>query len=213
LAFKLHYLAAYRSGLALAKTSLSFLRLRKQLHYSSSLYIMRKALLGLTALAALASCRESNTSVKSAPSSEAIAATKTLCYDSTFATVAQQPRSYSYVTDVVVGTNKTVTIPVQIDWTTVSDGGCPQVASLKVYQLGAADLRTNVIVKAMRDATCKPGPLATGAGRATTGAVYVNLTCQAKAVHSFSNFRFMLNGLGYHDSLDPTVTPATAKAQ
>lgn len=174
---------------------------------------MKKSLLGLALLVALASCRESNTSVKSAPSAEPIAATKTLCYDSTFVRLPQQPRSYSYTADVVVGTTKTVTIPVQIDWTTVATGGCPQVASLRVYQLGTADPRTSVIVKAMRDAACKPGPLATGAGRAATGSVYINLTCQAKQVHSFSNFRFMLNALGYHDSLDPTVTTATATQQ
>ena len=174
---------------------------------------MRKALLGLTVLAALAACRETNTSVKSAPSSEAIATTKTLCYDSTFVQVAQQPRAYSYVANVVVGTNKTVTIPVQIDWTTVTDGGCPQVASLRVYQLGEADLRTNVVVKAMRDAACKPGPLPNSPNRAPTGSVYVNLNCQAKAVRSFSNIRFTLNALGYHDALDPTITPTTATAQ
>ncbi|RYE91445.1 MAG: hypothetical protein EOO37_00210 [Cytophagaceae bacterium] len=174
---------------------------------------MKKSLLGLAALAALAACRESNTSVKSAPSAEAIAATKTLCYDSTFSHVAQQTRSYSYTADIVVGTGKTVTVPVQIDWTTVANGGCPQVASLRVYQLGQADLRTNVIVKALRDSVCKAGPLASGPDRAPTGAVYVNLTCQAKAVHSFSSFRFMLNGLGYHDSLEQNLTPATATAQ
>jgi hypothetical protein len=174
---------------------------------------MKKSLLGLAALAALAACRESNTSVKSAPSAEPIAATKTLCYDTTYATPAQQPRTYSFTTDIVVGTGKTVTVPVQIDWTTVADGGCPQVASVRVYQLGAADLSTNVIVKTLRDAACKPGPLPNSAQRAATGAVYVNLTCQAKAVRSFSNFRFMLNGLGYHDSLEPTLTPTTTSAR
>jgi hypothetical protein len=174
---------------------------------------MKKSLLGLAALAALASCRESNTSVKSTPSAEPIAATKTLCFDTTFAQPAQQPRAYSYVADIVVGTGKTVTIPVQIDWTTVSEGGCPQVASLRVYQLGAADLRTNVIVKAMRDAICKLGPMPSGPERAATGAVYINLTCQAKAVRAFSNYRFMLNGLGYHDSLEQNLTPTTSAAR
>jgi hypothetical protein len=174
---------------------------------------MKKSLLGLALLAALASCRESNTSVKSAPSAEPIAAAKTLCYDSTFVSIAQQPRSYSYTADVVVGTTKTVTVPVQIEWTTVATGGCPQVASLRVYQLGIADPRTNVIIKAVRDAACKPGPMATGASRAATGSVYINLTCQAKQVHAFSNFRFMLNALGYHDSLDPILTPVTAAAR
>lgn len=174
---------------------------------------MKKSLLGLAALAALAACRESNTAVKSAPSAESISATKTLCYDSSFSHVTQQPRSYSYTADIVVGTGKTVTVPVQIDWTTVSNGGCPQVASLRVYQLGQADLRTNVVVKALRDSVCKAGPLASGPGRAATGAVYVSLTCQAKAVHSFSSFRFMLNGLGYHDSLEQNLTPATATAR
>jgi hypothetical protein len=174
---------------------------------------MRKSLFGLAALAALAACRESNTSVKSAPSAEPIAATKTLCFDTTFTKPQQQPRAYSYTTDIVVGTGKTVTVPVQIDWTTVSEGGCLQVASLSVYQLGAADLRTNVIVKAMRDTVCKPGPLPSGPGRNPTGAVYVNLTCQAKAVRAFSNFRFTLNGLGYHDNLEQTLTTANATAR
>ena len=150
---------------------------------------MKKSLLGLGVLAALASCRETNTSVKSAPSAEPIAASQTLCYDSTFTTIAQQPRTYSYTTDVVVGTSKTVTIPVKIDWTTVLEGGCQQVASLRVYQLGAADLRTNVVVKAVRDATCKPGPLASGPGKAPTGAVYIqpHLPSQASArIQQFS---------------------------
>ncbi|RZJ95493.1 MAG: hypothetical protein EOO60_00100 [Hymenobacter sp.] len=171
---------------------------------------MKKSLLSLATLAVLASCRETNTSVKSTPSAEPIATTKTLCFDTTFTKPAQQPRSYSYVTDIVVGTNKTVTVPVQIDWTTVAEGGCPQVASLRVYQLGQADLGTNVVVKALRDAGCKPGPLPSSPQRAATGAVYVNLTCQAKAVHAFSNFRFMLNGLGYHDSLEQNLTSANA---
>jgi len=174
---------------------------------------MKKSLLGLAALAALAACRESNTSVKSAPSAEPIAATKTLCFDTTYATPAQQPRTYSYTTDIVVGTTKTVTVPVQIDWTTVADGGCPQVASVRVYQLGAADLSTNIVVKTLRDAACKPGPLPNSSQRAATGAVYINLTCQAKAVRAFSNFRFMLNGLGYHDNLEPTLTPTTTSAR
>jgi hypothetical protein len=174
---------------------------------------MQKSLLALAILATLGACRESNTRVKSAPSAEPIAATKTLCFDTTFTRPAQQPRAYSYTTDIVVGTGKTVTVPVQIDWTTVSEGGCPQVASLRVYQLGVADLRTNVVVKAMRDVVCKPGPLASGPGRAATGAVYVNLTCQAKAVRAFSNFRFTLNGLGYHDTLEQNLTTANATAQ
>jgi hypothetical protein len=174
---------------------------------------MKKTLLSLAVFAALASCRETNTSVKSTPSAEPIATTKTLCFDTTFTKPAQQPRSYSYVADIVVGTTKKVTVPVQIDWTTVAEGGCPQVASLRVYQLGQADLGTNVIVKAMRDAVCKPGPLPSGPQRAATGAVYINLTCQAKAVRSFSNFRFMVNGLGYHDSLEQNLTSATATPQ
>ena len=174
---------------------------------------MKKSLLGLGVLAALASCRETNTSVKSAPSAEPIAAAKTLRYDSTFTSIEQQPRSYSCSTDVVVGTNKTVTVPIKIDWTTVSEGGCQQVSSLRVYQLGVADRSTTITVKAVRDAACKPGPLATGPGKASTGAVYVNLTCQSKQVRAFSNFRFTLNGLGYHDSLDPVITPTSASAQ
>ncbi len=174
---------------------------------------MKKPLAGLAALALLAACRESNTSVKSAPSAEPIATTKTLCYDTTYTSPAQQPRTYSYTTGIVVGTGKTVTVPVQIDWTTVLENGCPQVASVRVYQLGAADLRTNVSVKTLRDAACKPGPLPNSAQRAATGAVYVNLMCQAKAVRAFSNFRFMLNGLGYHDNLEPTLTPATTSVR
>jgi hypothetical protein len=163
---------------------------------------MKKALLILAAVASLASCRESNTNVKSAPSAELITIANTLQFDTTFTSSVNQPRNYSYIAEVVVGTTKTTTVPVKIAWTTTTEGGCPQVASLKVYQVGGVGSRTSLAVKAMRDAACKPGPMPTGTGRAATGAVYINLTCQSKDVHAFSNFRFMLNGLGYHDTLE-----------
>ena len=171
---------------------------------------MKKSLFSLAALATLAACRESNTSVKNAPSAEAITATKALRFDTTFTRSAAHSRAYTYTAAVEIGTGKTVTVPVQIDWTTTTDGGCPQVASLRVYQLGAADPRTTVAVKALRDAACKLGPLPTGPNRAATGAVYLSLRCTAKAVHSFSNFRFMVNALGYHDALETTLLGGVA---
>jgi hypothetical protein len=169
---------------------------------------MKKSLFILAAVASLASCRESNTNVKSAPSAEPITIANTLQFDTTFISSANQPHNYSYVAEVVVGTTKTVTVPVKIAWTTTSEGGCPQVASLKIYQVGGAGSRTSLSIKAMRDAACKPGPMPTGTARAATGAVYINLTCQSKDVHSFSNFRFMLNGLGYHDTLETNSVSA-----
>jgi hypothetical protein len=169
---------------------------------------MKKALLILAAAASLASCRESNTNVKSAPSAEPITTANTLQFDTTFISTAKQPHNYSYITEVVVGTTKTVTVPVKIAWTTTTEGGCPQVASLQIYQVGGVGSRTSISAKAMRDAACKPGPMPTGTARAATGAVYINLTCQSKEVHAFSNFRFTLNGLGYHDTLD--IKPVSA---
>lgn len=171
---------------------------------------MKKALLILAAAASLASCRESNTNVKSAPSAEPITIANTLQFDTTFISSVNQPRNYSYVAEVAVGTTKTVTVPVKIAWTTTTEGGCPQVASLKIFQVGGVGTRTSLSVKAMRDAACKPGPMPTGTARAATGAVYINLTCQAREVHSFSSFRFMLNGLGYHDTLDAKSVSAVA---
>jgi hypothetical protein len=169
---------------------------------------MKKALLILAAVASLASCRESNTNVRSAPSAEPITIANTLQFDTTFTKTVNQPRNYSYVAEVVVGTTKTVTVPVKIAWTTTTEGGCPQVASLQIYQVGGVGSRTSLSAKAMRDVACKPGPMPTGTARAATGAVYINLTCQSKEVHAFSNFRFMLNGLGYHDSLDTNPVSA-----
>ena len=161
-------------------------------------------------MAALAACRESNTSVKSTPSAEPITVPKALRYDTTFLRTATQSQAYTYTTEVVVGTNKTITVPVKIDWTTITEDGCPQVASLKVYQAGPADSRTALTVKALRDAVCKPGPMPAGTARAATGAVYLSLTCQSKEVHSFSSYRFMLNALGYHDTLETkSVSSAT----
>ncbi len=174
---------------------------------------MKKSLFGLVALVALASCRESNTSVKSTPSAEPITIAKALRYDTTFIRTATQPQAYTYTAEVVVGTNKTITVPVKIDWTTTMEGGCPQVASLKVYQAGPSDPRTTLTVKAIRDAVCKPGPKPTGTARAATGAVYLSLTCQSKEVHSFSSFRFMLNALGYHDTLETKSISSAATKQ
>jgi hypothetical protein len=169
---------------------------------------MKKSLFILAAIVSLVSCRESNTNVRSAPSAEPITIANTLQFDTTFISSVSQPHNYSYVAEVVVGTAKTITVPVKITWTPTSEGGCPQVASLKIYQVGGAGLRTSLSAKAMRDAACKLGPTPAGTTRAATGAVYINLTCQSKDVHSFSNFRFMLNGLGYHDALETNSVSA-----
>jgi hypothetical protein len=172
---------------------------------------MKKSLLLLASFVALAACRESNTSVRSAPAATARpAVVKTLCFDSTFIESPQHPRSYSYTTEVVVGEEKTLAIPLRIDWTTVAVGGCPQVASLRVYRLGKELPGTQVITQAKREATCKPGLLPNSTERSPTGFVYVSLSCEAESVHAFSSFRFVVNGLGYHDSLDPVLTTASS---
>jgi hypothetical protein len=173
---------------------------------------MKKSLLILVAVTALASCRESNTNIKSSPSAELITIANTVQFDTTFTRSVSQ-RNYSYIAEMVVGTTKTTTIPVKIAWTSTTEGGCPQVASLKIYQVGGVGSRTSLLVRVMRDTTCKLGPTSTGTTRAATGAVYINLTCQSKDVHAFSNFRFMLNALGYHDTLQNQAVSAVKSPQ
>lgn len=167
---------------------------------------MKKILLVLGAATALASCREAGTAVQSSPTATGAAA-KVLRFDTTFIK-AGTARAYphTYTGRMVVGQTKQVIVPVQIDWTTIEQAGCPQVASLQVYQLNGDDRRTNLVAKAMRDAVCKPGPRPAGSARSTatayTGAAYLKLTCEAREIRRTTSVTFMLNGLGYHDTLD-----------
>jgi hypothetical protein len=178
---------------------------------------MKKILLLLGAVTALASCREAGTAVQSSPS--ATSAAKVLRFDTTFFK-AGSARAYphTYTGRMVVGETKKVTVPVQINWTTVEQAGCPQVASLQVYQLNGDDRRTSLMAKAMRDAICKPGPrpanTARPAGNASayTGAAYLKLTCEAREIRRTTSVTFTLNGLGYHDTLDGDST-ATSSVQ
>ncbi len=162
---------------------------------------MKKILTTLAAVAALASCREANTGVQSRPSATVPGPEKVLRFDTTFLKSAVGMRSYphTYTGSLLVGATKKV--PVQIDWTTTGQAGCPQVASVRVYQLNALDRRTRVSVQAMRDAVCKPGPQPAGNVTGYTGSAYLKLTCEARDVHRVTSTTLTLNGLGYHDTL------------
>jgi hypothetical protein len=163
-------------------------------------YFMKNTCYFLLALAALASCRESNMSAQSAPTAGATA--RVLRYDTTFINIAQRTKAYRYVADLRVGNKTQVTIPVEINWTTTQAGGCPQVASVQVYQLNGGDRRTTITAKAVRQATCRAGLGPDGKlGTATTGMALVSITGQAKDVKFRTTTSCLLNGLGYHDSL------------
>jgi hypothetical protein len=162
---------------------------------------MKKLLTLLAAMAALASCREANTGVQSRPSATAPGTEKALRFDTTFIKSAVGMRTYphTYTGSLLVGDSKKV--PVQIDWTTTGQGGCPQVARVQVYQFNASDRRTRLLVQAMRDAVCKPGPQPAGNITGYTGSAYLKLTCEARDIHRVTSTTFTLNGLGYHDTL------------
>lgn len=168
---------------------------------------MKKILLTVGACAALASCREASTAVQSSPSATAEA--KVLRFDTTFVK-ASGARTYThtYTGSMLIGQTKKVALPVQIDWTTVEQAGCPQVAAVRIYQLNGDDRRTTLTAKAMRDAVCKPGTPPAGGKRpaggaaAYTGAAYLKLTGEAREIHRTTSITFTLNGLGYHDTLD-----------
>lgn len=168
---------------------------------------MKKILLTLGAAAALASCREASTAVQSKPST--IGEAKVLRFDTTFVKASgSRTYTHTYTGSMLVGQTKKVAVPVQIDWTTVEQAGCPQVAAVRVYQLNGADRRTTLSAKAMRDAVCKPGPQPADGKRpasgatAYTGAAYLKLTGEAREIHRTTSTTFTLNGLGYHDTLD-----------
>jgi hypothetical protein len=181
---------------------------------------MKKIFLVLGAATALASCREAGTAVQSSPTASGTAA-KVLRFDTTFFK-AGTARAYphTYTGRMLVGETKKVVVQVQINWTTVEQAGCPQVASVQVYQLNGDDRRTTLMAKAMRDAVCKPGarpagssrPVASAGATAYTGAAYLKLTSEAREVHRTTSVTFTLNGLGYHDTLDGDAT-ATSSVQ
>lgn len=179
--------------------------------------MMKKILFTLGAVAALASCREASTAVQSNPSATGEA--KVLRFDTTFLKVSgSRAYSHTYTGNMLVGQTKKVVMPVQIDWTTVDQAGCPQVAAVQVYQLNGADRRTSLSAKAMRDAVCKPGAQPVGSARSTsaapayTGAAYLKLTGEARDIHRTTSITFTLNGLGYHDTFDGD-SAATNRAQ
>jgi hypothetical protein len=179
--------------------------------------IMKKLLFMLGAAAALASCRETSTAVQSNPSAAADA--KVLRLDTTFIKASgSRAYNHTYTGSMLVGQTKKVAVPVQIDWTTLEQAGCPQVVAVRVYQLNGGDRRTTLMAKAMRDAVCKPGPQPAGSKRpdgsatAYTGAAYLKLTSEAREIRRTTSVTFTLNGLGYHDTLDGDST-ATSRVQ
>ena len=179
--------------------------------------IMKKLLFMLGAAAALASCRETSTAVQSNPSAAAEA--KVLRLDTTFIQASgSRAYNHTYTGSLLVGQTKKVAVPVQIDWTTLEQAGCPQVAAVRVYQLNGDDRRTTLMAKAMRDAVCKAGPQPAagqrpgGSATAYTGAAYLKLTGEAREIRRTTSVTFTLNGLGYHDTLDGDST-ATSRVQ
>lgn len=179
--------------------------------------IMKKILLLLGAGVALASCREASTAVQSQPSATGTTVAKVLRLDTTFLKVAgARAYPHTYTGSMLVGQTKKVAVPVQIDWTTVEQAGCSQVAAVRVYQLNGNDRRTSLMARGMRDAVCKPGLLPTGAARPTTkapaytGAAYLKLIGEAREIHRTTTVLFTLNGLGYHDTLDGDSTAASS---
>lgn len=160
------------------------------------------ALLGL-AVAGLASCREANTGVQSRPTAASPTPNKSLRLDTTFVKAGPGLRTYphTYSGSLLVGEGQQVAVPLEIDWTTVQQAGCAQVASVRVYQLNAADRRTKVSVQALRDAVCRPGQQPDGTSGPYTGAAYLKLTAEARSAHRLTSTSFALNGLGYHDTL------------
>lgn len=162
---------------------------------------MKKSLYLLAALAALAACRESNMATQSTPS--AGEAARVMRFDTTFLPVAQRSKAYRYVTELRVGRNdKTTTIPVEIDWTATQSQGCPQVASVQVYQLNGDDRRAAISASVKRDGTCRAGLGPDGKlGTATTGMALVSLSGVSREVRFTTVTSCLINALGYHDSL------------
>ncbi len=165
---------------------------------------MKKLFPIVAAVAALASCREASTAVQSRPSAAGTADAKTIRFDTTFLKVAgARTYPHTYTGKLLVGETRKVAVPVQINWTTMDQAGCPQVAAVQVYQLNGNDRRISLRVKAMRDGVCKPGPQPAGSARATayTGAAYLKLIGEAREIRRTTSTTFTLNGLGYHDTL------------
>ena len=164
---------------------------------------MKKLLLLGLAAAALASCREANTGIESRPTAAGTATDKSLRLDTTFVKATPGLRTYphTYSGSLLVGEGRQVAVPLEINWTTVQQAGCAQVASVRVYQLNAPDRRTRVSARAMRDAICRPGQQPDGTPGPYTGAAYLKLTAEARDVHRVTATTFTLTGLGYHDTL------------
>lgn len=156
-------------------------------------------LLGTAAL--LAGCRESSVVSQSTPSAGTLA--RVMRFDTTFVRLAQRNRAYRYATRLRVGRGTdTTSIPVEIDWTTVPSRGCPQVASVQVYQLNSKDVRYTLRASVKRDSTCHATPGPDGKlGTATAGLAQVSVAGAAKGVRYATASTCLLNALGYHDEL------------
>lgn len=162
---------------------------------------MKKPYLVLAALAALAACRESNMATQSTPSAGEGA--RVMRFDTTFVPVAQRTTAYRYTTALRVGrAGQATTIPVEIDWTATQAQGCPQVASVQVYQLNGDDRRAAISASVKRDGSCRAGLSPDGKlGTATTGMALVSLAGVSREVRYTTVTSCLVNALGYHDSL------------
>ena len=175
---------------------------------------MKKIFAVLAATATLASCREAGTAVQSRPSATGTADAKAVRFDTTFLKIAgARTYPHTYTGNLVIGETKKVSVPVQIDWTTIDQAGCPQVAAVQVYQLNVNDRRTTLTVKAIRDGVCKPNPRPAGSTRAATfaGSAYLKLTGEAREIRRTTSTTFTINGLGYHDELSPDSLTASVQ--
>lgn len=155
----------------------------------------------LAAAAALAGCRETGVATQSAPSAGTLA--RVMRFDTTFVRQAQRNRAFRYAARLRVGRGTdTTSIPVEINWTAVPNHGCPQIASVQVYQLNGDDPRYTLQASVRRDSTCHATPGPDGKlGTATAGLAQVSVGGAAKGVRYATVSTCQLNALGYHDEL------------
>ncbi|RYI04953.1 MAG: hypothetical protein EON48_15190, partial [Acetobacteraceae bacterium] len=85
---------------------------------------------------------------------------------------------------------------------TVPARGCPQIASVQVYQLNGDDRRAAISASVKRDGSCRAGLGPDGQlGTATTGMALVSLAGVSREVRYTTVTSCLVNALGYHDSL------------
>lgn len=168
--------------------------------------------LSLLGVATLAGCRESGLAAQYPATTGSQA--RVLRLDTTFLGLAQHNRAFRFTTALHVGYgSRTVAIPVEINWTAIDYHGCPQVASVQVYQLNGYNRRVALQATVRRDSTCRAGLGANGQlGTATTGMALVSVSGASRDVPFVTTTSCLLNALGYHDALSYDEVPPVASA-